>query len=704
MTRHHAILLFLIIWIFSVCPSFSQNADSMFTAVMKSGKPDSVKISSVEKVIELYFDAGEYEKAIACAKQGIMLASIGHSPKSKGLFLHKIGVAYYNLSDFTQALMYYQQALSYREQIRDSLGMAKTLGNIGNTYNEISEYAKALDMELRCVKICEKIGAEDVLKNVLSSLGDVYKNTREFSKSLEFHGRSLKLEEKMGNKEGIAQSLANIGQVHFLNRNFEVAKSYMEKAMTLAKEIGDDYTVANTLMDLGTVYQNKKEYQTALSYFTEANTKYAVMEDKVGVLTADLSIASVYTSLSKLKEAEQISIRSIAAAHELGLIEYEREGYKNLPEIYEKMNKPVLAYAAYKKFILLKDSVDNEAEQKELVKHEMSFEFEKKESQMIAEEERRAAEAAAESKRQKLIIYGVSFGFLLVMILAVIVYRNLQNNKRKNKIIEAQKAEVELKNHVIEHKQKEIVDSITYAQRIQRALLASDALLTENLPEYFVYFRPKDIVSGDFYWATHSHNRFYLVTADSTGHGVPGAFMSLLNISFLNEAVNEKHLEKPNEILNHTRSRLINSLKDDGSAEGGKDGMDCVLTAFDFKTNTLEYAAANNSFYLVRNNEVTSHAADKMPVGKSPRDHEPFVLRTVELQKGDTVYLLTDGFPDQFGGPKGKKFMYKQLERLLLANCNLPMEEQKAQLDKNLQEWMGELEQVDDVLLIGVRV
>ncbi len=702
MTRHHAILLFLLIWIFSVCHSFSQNADSMFTAVMKSGKPDSVKVSSMEKIIELYFDAGEYDKAISTAKQGIMLTPGGH--KSKGLFLHKIGVAYYNLSDFQQALMYYQQALSYREQIGDSLGMAKTLGNIGNTYNELSDYAKAMDMELRCVKICEKIGAEDVLKNVLSSLGDVYKNTKEYPKSLEFHGRSLKLEEKSGNKGGMAQSLANIGQVHFLNKNFEVAKSFMEKALLMAGEAGDDYTVANTLMDLGTVYQNRKENLKALSYFTDAKSKYATMEDKVGVLTADLSIASVYTSLNKLKEAEQLSIRSIALAKELGLIEYEREGYQNLPEIYEKMKKPLQAYAAYKKYILLKDSVDNEANQKELVKHEMSYEFEKKESQMIAEEERRAAEAAAESKRQKLIIYGVSLGFLLVMVLAVIVYRNLQNNKRKNKIIEAQKAEVELKNHVIEHKQKEIVDSITYAQRIQKALLASEALLTENLPEYFVYFHPKDIVSGDFYWATYSHNKFYLVTADSTGHGVPGAFMSLLNISFLNEAVNEKHLEKPNEILNHTRARLINSLKDDGSEEGGKDGMDCVLAAFDFKTNMLEYAAANNSFYLVRNGEVSSHAADKMPVGKSPRDHEPFTLRALQLEKGDTVYILTDGYPDQFGGPKGKKFMYKQLERLLLANSHLSMDEQKAILHQNLVDWMGDLEQVDDVLLIGIRV
>jgi tetratricopeptide (TPR) repeat protein len=682
----------------------AQNTDSSFSALMRSGKPDSIKVSSIEKLIDAYFDAGEYEKAIACAKQGIILTSGSRGQKSKGLFLHKIGVAYYNLSDFQQALMYYQQALSLRQQIGDSLGMAKTLGNIGNTYNELANYAKAMDMELRSIKICEKIGAHDVLKNILSSLGDVYRNTGEFRKSLEYHRRSLEMEEKANNKDGIGQSLGNIGQVYFQLDRLDTALQYQERSLKIAGEVDDKFAMSNALKAIGEIYQKQKNYDKAFDYQRNYLRISKEIDDQIGVLNANLSIGILYFLTNKFQEAEKISKEAIKISQELGPIEYEKEAYSNLKDIYDSLHKPLLAYDAFKKFIKLKDSIDSEESQKELVKHEMSFEFEKKESQMIAEEERRAAASAAESKRQKLIIYGVSFGLFLVMVLAVIVYRNLQNNKRKNKIIEAQKAEVEQKNHVIEHKQKEIVDSITYAQRIQHALLASEAILTENLPSYFVYFKPKDIVSGDFYWATHSHNKFYLVTADSTGHGVPGAFMSLLNISFLNEAVNEKHFDKPNEILNHTRTRLISSLKADGSEEGGKDGMDCVLTAFDFKSNTLEYAAANNSFYIIRNNEVITHPADKMPVGKSPRDHEPFTLRTVQLEKGDTVYLLTDGFPDQFGGPKGKKFMYKQLERLLLANCHLSMNEQKTALDDNLMSWMGSLEQVDDVLLIGVKV
>jgi serine phosphatase RsbU (regulator of sigma subunit) len=228
--------------------------------------------------------------------------------------------------------------------------------------------------------------------------------------------------------------------------------------------------------------------------------------------------------------------------------------------------------------------------------------------------------------------------------------------------------------------------------------------------KFFILYKPKDIVSGDFYYATsHKHpsspvEKFYLCTADCTGHGVPGAFMSMLNISYLNESIIEKNISSPDQILNHIREEIITSLNPEGSEEESKDGMDCILCAFDFTNNKLEYAAANNSFYIARNNGLISCEADKMPVGKSPKEHEPFTLHTVQLQKGDVVYMLTDGLPDQFGGPKGKKFKYKQLEDLLLQNCALPMEEQKSKLNSAFEQWKGNLEQVDDVLLIGMRI
>ncbi len=258
--------------------------------------------------------------------------------------------------------------------------------------------------------------------------------------------------------------------------------------------------------------------------------------------------------------------------------------------------------------------------------------------------------------------------------------------------------EVVKQKDIISHKQKEIIDSLNYAKRIQQTLLANDTFLNKYLPNHFLIFKPKDIVSGDFYWATKNETHFYLAICDSTGHGVPGAFMSLLNMAFLNEAINQNKITEPNEILNHVRQRLIKNL----SKDGGQDGMDGILMKIDLKTKRLTYAAANNAPIIIRNGEVIELDADKMPIGIGMRT-EPFKLFEANLQPNDTFIAYTDGFADQFGGPKGKKLMYKPLKEQLKAYNNLPLEEQKQKLASYFENWKGEMEQVDDVCLFGIK-
>jgi ligand-binding sensor domain-containing protein/serine phosphatase RsbU (regulator of sigma subunit) len=283
--------------------------------------------------------------------------------------------------------------------------------------------------------------------------------------------------------------------------------------------------------------------------------------------------------------------------------------------------------------------------------------------------------------------------------------------------VQEEKKFVVKQKHLIEEKQKEILDSINYAKRIQYSLLASDKLLNDNLPKHFLFFKPKDVVSGDFYWGSKvvsssssassgqaSAENFILVTADSTGHGVPGAIMSMLNISCLNEAINADKLSQPADILNATRKKIIEHLLNDGSADGGKDGMDCSLISFDFKNKKLIYAAANNPVWIIRDKTLIVLEADRMPIGKHDKDSIPFTQHEVDLQLGDMVYTLTDGFPDQFGGPKGKKFMYKQLGNLLLSISHESMEIQKQKLEDVFKNWKGDLEQVDDVCVIGMKI
>lgn len=263
---------------------------------------------------------------------------------------------------------------------------------------------------------------------------------------------------------------------------------------------------------------------------------------------------------------------------------------------------------------------------------------------------------------------------------------------------------VEVQKHLIEEKHKEITDSINYAERIQRSFLATTELLDENLKDYFVFFQPKDVVSGDFYWASKLGNgSFALITADSTGHGVPGAIMSILNISSLEKAV-EQGWYNPSEILSHTRKTIIERLQKDGSAEGGKDGMDASLICFEFASQKFSYSAANNPIWVIRENNLIELKPDKMPVGKHDKDQIPFTQHEFILQKGDVIYTITDGFSDQFGGPKGKKIMAKQLKEFLIFISLLPMQEQKLKLNDVFDNWKGNLEQVDDVTIIGIRV
>ncbi len=283
---------------------------------------------------------------------------------------------------------------------------------------------------------------------------------------------------------------------------------------------------------------------------------------------------------------------------------------------------------------------------------------------------------------------------------------NVQNEEiaAQRDEIEAQRDLVINQKEHIEKIYKDVSDSINYAERIQRSFLATDELLNQNLKEYFIFFKPKDVVSGDFYWANKlSNGNFILVTADSTGHGVPGAIMSILNITSLEKAI-EQDLCNPSEILNHTRKTIIERLKKDGSANGGKDGMDASLICFDFAHQKFTYAAANNPIWIVRENALIELSPDKMPVGKHDKDQQLFSQHEFQLQKGDVIYTFTDGMADQFGGEKERKFLTKNLKNLLITNSPQPMVNQQQTLETTLTTWIGNGEQIDDITIIGIRI
>ncbi|MCB0402290.1 MAG: DUF4154 domain-containing protein [Flavobacteriales bacterium] len=297
-------------------------------------------------------------------------------------------------------------------------------------------------------------------------------------------------------------------------------------------------------------------------------------------------------------------------------------------------------------------------------------------------------------EEQKNIIWMSIIFLVAVSALGGLAYRSYRLKNKANKTIVAQKEE-------IEEQHREITDSINYAKRIQNAILPPLPLVKEYLPDSFILYQPKDIVAGDFYWMEKVNGHVIYAAADCTGHGVPGAMVSVVCHTAMNRAVNEFMLTRPHEILDKTREIVLETFEK--SSEDVNDGMDIALSSIDFKHHKLCFAGANNGLCLVRDHEVIQVSPDKQPIGKY-RDMKPFTNQEVDLKSGDVIYTFTDGFPDQFGGPKGKKFMYKAFRNLLLEIHQKPMEEQHEILINTFNEWRGDVEQVDDICVIGVKI
>lgn len=279
----------------------------------------------------------------------------------------------------------------------------------------------------------------------------------------------------------------------------------------------------------------------------------------------------------------------------------------------------------------------------------------------------------------------------------------VEQSKREAEIYQLRNVELKKAYDEIEQKNIEITDSIRYALRIQQAVLPPEEAFTKFMPEHFIFFRPRDIVSGDFYWMAQKDHQTVFVAADCTGHGIPGAFMSMLGTSFLNEIVGGMDKLQANDILEQLREQVIRSLHQTGREGESKDGMDLALCIYDKEKKQIQYSGAYNSLYHIRNRDLTEIKADRMPIAIHWNTDQTFTNHEIQIESGDTIYIFSDGYADQFGGPEGKKFMYKQFRDLLLSVQDYSMEKQKDVLEKNFDEWKGESPQIDDVIVIGVR-
>jgi serine phosphatase RsbU (regulator of sigma subunit) len=329
-----------------------------------------------------------------------------------------------------------------------------------------------------------------------------------------------------------------------------------------------------------------------------------------------------------------------------------------------------------------------------MIQAQMNYDFNRKTDSTKAAQDQLNLIEAKERQHEKVLLNSFIGGFAIMLVLALFIFRGYRQKQKAYKIITRQK-------ELVEGKNKEILDSITYAKRLQEAILPPIGLIKKALPESFVLYRPKDIVAGDFYWIERSGDSLFIAAADCTGHGVPGALVSVICSNALNRTVKEFHIKESGKILDKVTELVLETFEKSESVV--QDGMDISLCCINMLTKEVQWSGAYNPLWYIENGKMHETPADKQPVGKM-ENSQPFNTYNIKLQKGDTLYMFTDGYADQFGGPRGKKFKYQQLEELLLANASRPMEEQKTILEGYLDEWKGQLDQVDDILVMGIRI
>ncbi len=575
--------------------------------------------------------------------------------------------------------------------------LSAALNNIGYIYMQQGDVPNALGNFHKSLEMDEELGDKSGVAMGLNNIGFIYSNQGDTSKAKEYYHKSLKIREEIGDKYGVAQSLNNLGVICDLQGDLLKALEYYNKSLEINKQINDQKEVASSLNNIAAIYNNLGDYQESLVYGKKSLEIYQEIGNKEGIGTCYNNLAICYDNQADLSKALIYGQKSLKIAQEINYPVSIKNAANILSKVYQKKGNYKEALAMRNLEIQMRDSIYNEATQKATAQQQAKYEYEKQKTIDDAAHDKQIALEQEEQKKQRIISISIGVGLLLVVIFLFFVFNRLRVTRKQKIVIEQQR-------DIVEEAHKEIKDSINYAERIQRSFLATEDLLDENLNEYFVFFQPKDVVSGDFYWAGKlANNQFAMVNADSTGHGVPGAIMSILNISSIEKAV-EKGITNPAEIFNDTRKTIIERLKKDGSTDGGKDGMDASIISFDKITNKFSYTAAQNPIWIIRNKELLEIKPEKMPIGKHDNDSIPFIGGEFKTEEGDVIYTLTDGFQDQFGGEKGKKFKLKPFKDFLIGIANLPMKEQQEKLQETFTKWKGNEEQVDDVCVIGVRI
>lgn len=636
-------------------------------------------------------------------EKGIALSTkIGFEP-AKAQCLYNLSVMYSQNSDYITSIKYLQKAIAIRKKLGDLKRVGNSTRDIGTCYLKLGKYDLSLKYYIEALRLFESVKSQNSMYNTYCAIAEVYYLDGDYDQSIKQLENALNISLELKDSLYISNAYMNLGLLNGENNQYQKGLAYLKESLKICEKLDRPETLEGIFLNLGLLYAKVGDYKNAIFYYEKCLiiAREENIKEDIAIVLSNLSL--IYIEMKDYNLAVKYGEQSLEISKSIKLKDKIKDATENLAEAHSKLGNYEKAFFYQKINSNMKDSLYTEDRQTAIAEIQTKYDTEKKDNKILLLNKDKALQDSEiqknQTQRNAFII-----GFALSLILVVFIFRGFKQKQKANLLLEEKNATIEIQKGMVEVKNKEILDSINYAQLIQQAVLPSAEELTAHLKDGFVLFSPKDIVSGDFYWVNAVDNYTFFTTVDCTGHGVPGGFMSMLGSSLLNEVINEKKILEPADVLDMMRIKLITSLKQKGSSGENKDGMDMTLCRLNESRTELVYAAANNPLWLIRDAQLIEYPADKQPVGISTDHAKQFSQQKIALQKGDSIYIFTDGYADQFGGPKGKKFKYKPLQQLLLKNINQPMDKQKDILKKCIEEWKGNLEQVDDILVIGIRI
>ncbi len=721
-----------------VLPSLSQtpHIDSLLVQ-LKTMPDDTNKINLLSELIKSYMvELNNIDKVSEYAIQELALAQKLNFKRGIAVGIFYKGFARWSKGDYTTALVYYKKALRIMTELNNKRAMSYCYLNIGQTYSDMGNFPEALKYMLDGLKVKEELKDIVGLEVGYNNIGNVYMTQGDYASALKFYLKSLKLAEDAGHKLVASYCYINIGSVSSSQNKPDEALAYFKKAAKIQEELGDKAGAGSSYTSIGNIYFSRKQYRDALTYhLKDLNAKdgatdrqgmaiasnligndYFALNDlkkaffyqkqsftlseqmgfKKGLVPAAGGIGNVYEQKKQYQKAIQHYEKMLEIAKEIDFKEGVRDAYGNLASVYGKLKQLEQAFKYTQLYHDAKDTLLNKDNFKQVAELNTRFETDKKEKEiLLLTKDQELNEKII--KQQQLVRWGLIGGLALLLISIISIFRRYRFKQKANVILEMQKAEIHQKNILI-------TDSIDYAKTIQEAVLPTAQHISNTLSQSFILYKPKAIVSGDFYWLNKVNDLLICAVADCTGHGVPGAFMSLLGYNMLENVIKKLPLPEPAIILEELHQEVLTRLSTDDEEKRGQHGMDISLIAIDIINNRLHFAGAHNSLYIVRAGELIELKADRAGIGELKKNRKSFTNQSIDLMKNDMIYLFTDGFPDQIGGPNRKKFYYPPFKELLASISTLDLLTQKEKLNEVHTTWAGDkMEQTDDILIMGIR-